>query len=363
MEKTKIQKQNVKVYDVVRIVATLLVVIGHGSILTLGLQNGSLSPYPEFAVSLLPRVAEAIKRIIYCFHMPLFVCLSGAMFGLSTKSKNITWIKKRARRLLLPYILVAVLILIPVRILVGYYGQNWNLSHILFRDVLLSYDVNYLWFLLMLFSLDVIFAAFHRNKFLDNRAVQGLTLVFLLGISAAQFKLGTLPLQLHKILENMFWFYLGILIERNRNKWEKEELGHVIAKIAGFILFVIVYFSLESALNNNAYADFRKYIVPVKMLVYYIMEFLGVLSMFLICLGIARKNMLRNSKIKAYSFDIYLYHVPIMMIIKRLIYLIVPTTAMNNVLYLVLLVFNIMAGIYGSIFISILIRKLTVRSK
>lgn len=358
MDKSKIQRRNIEVYDLIRIVATLLVVVGHGGILAWGLKSGVISPYSEFeASSLVAYIAATVKKIIYCFHMPLFVCLSGAIFGISNKPKNIKWIKKRAWRLLMPYFFVASFILIPVRIFVGYYDHSFNLLHILFRDVFLSYDVNYLWFLPMLFSLDLIFCVIQRVEILDKKTSQLGLLLLLLGISAGQFKIGVLPFQLHKTLEYMFWFYLGILMERNRNKWENVKLRHAIGLVVGFFVSALIYFQLEAVLNDGAIEHYRVFIVPVKMLIYYVMEFLGVVSTFLISARIGKGKAFEKCRIEIYSFDIYLLHVPIMMVVRKIIYVLIPSSAMSNVLYLFLLVLNIAIGVWGSILISIFARK------
>lgn len=124
-QQTLAKREYVDAYQTIRIIATILVVVGHCSTLALPLTNGELDSY---ANSLwVKAVFKELSRTIYSFHMPLFMMLSGATFALTFHDGCGTpWLMKRAKRLLLPYLVCAVALVLPVRVMQGYYGQDAN---------------------------------------------------------------------------------------------------------------------------------------------------------------------------------------------------------------------------------------------
>ena len=109
--------------------------------------------------------------------------------------------------------------LIPQRYLTEYY-QNQPIRVAILQDVLLAYDVNYLWYLLMLFEVSVIF--FFVTRIISNatRSINFVFCVFFL-VSFISFSLPSLPFQINKVLEFSFWFLVGIIIEKKRNEFER----------------------------------------------------------------------------------------------------------------------------------------------
>ena len=87
--------------DIAKGIGILLVVLGHSfPDANSGIQNG---------------VAQGIFSWIYSFHMALFMSMAGALFytkwnGITSKKDAVDEIKKRAKRLLIPYLFFSVLI-------------------------------------------------------------------------------------------------------------------------------------------------------------------------------------------------------------------------------------------------------------
>ena len=78
------EKENeyVLLYDRIRILATLLVLIGHFT--SLSMNEDHLFDALSMQGNLwMPTVLEFVRQFIYAFHMPLFVMLSGALFARS----------------------------------------------------------------------------------------------------------------------------------------------------------------------------------------------------------------------------------------------------------------------------------------
>ena len=78
----------VLIYDWVRLIATILVIIGHSTYYYIMTQYGGCD-YTAFTLPKLSnfyRMAEYMVSIIYLFHMPLYMALSGALY----RRKNLT---------------------------------------------------------------------------------------------------------------------------------------------------------------------------------------------------------------------------------------------------------------------------------
>ena len=143
-------------YNVIRVIATLLVVLGHCDFLMSHGFNigGAISPnlgsYTIFN--------ETIRQWIYSFHMPLFMILSGTLFFIVKDKYSLqTYIFNRVKRLLKPYLLCSVLYAFPIRYLCGYFGED-SLFKAFLKSVILVATPGHLWFLWVLFIVSIITA-------------------------------------------------------------------------------------------------------------------------------------------------------------------------------------------------------------
>lgn len=75
-------------YDVLRVLVTLLVVIGHSTYYCISTPYGgcdyTLLTLPN--LSLFGRLTAYLTRLIYLFHMPLYMALSGALYRLKNST-------------------------------------------------------------------------------------------------------------------------------------------------------------------------------------------------------------------------------------------------------------------------------------
>ncbi len=124
----------------------------------------------HFTPSYMPELGHLLKDSVYLFHMPLFMCLAGFLFGHSLESRPISFIPfigKKARRLMLPYFFLSFCIA----------GLNFVLQHFIpvKRPVDFSYlcelfyqdvggSATFLWFLYTLFLIFTVSAVCVRSK-------------------------------------------------------------------------------------------------------------------------------------------------------------------------------------------------------
>ena len=108
------KKHNYK-YDVIRIVLTVLVVIGHANYYNAGNAYGGIYIADQMSAAGIADTAfhgfaEQIKQLIYTFHMPAFFALSGTLFYSQLKNgrfNSVTEVvKNKISRLVVPFVFV-----------------------------------------------------------------------------------------------------------------------------------------------------------------------------------------------------------------------------------------------------------------
>lgn len=130
----------------IQIVATYLVILGHS--------------YPF--ITPVPLWLQQAQVFIYCFHMPLFVWVSGYLLVYSQQSlRNSpkTFIKKRALKLLTPYLILSLVALIPKFLLQSYLNDSVVLDPLSLVRTFLCPRENvwgHFWFLPMIFILGIV---------------------------------------------------------------------------------------------------------------------------------------------------------------------------------------------------------------
>ena len=354
-------------YDRLRVLLTFLVVLGHCT--ALGIQKGGFSedyvnPYINQNL-LIPIITEAVRKIIYSFHMPAFVALSGSVFVFSLKHSNFgVYVGNRAKRLLIPYLLTGILLWIPVRVIIGAYDQCvsiWDFfCQALIHDLILTKNINYLWFCVMLFEVNII--AYFIYKMKVKRKVE---IVLLLGLVVVAVLSNIVPLDLpFQIMETfscLAWFYMGMLIEKYR-----EELLHKITIIHIFVL--IVLFVIITFLRFFVELDIIKIVFLSGSILKLFDKGLALLLIIIgICMmyGICFKTKLFKicEKWASPSFDIYLFAVPFSNLWVWLVWKLIAAEKMNNVIYLATLVLKVIIGIIGALMIYWIKRYITMKTR
>ena len=223
--------------------------------------------------------------------MPLFICVSGAIFSFCINNKKKysdfrLFIIKKWKRLMVPYFLVGIFYVMPVMCTLKI--TNLNPINYMKENIILSKDARHLWFLWTLFFIFIIFRMFYHRYEKSNRLFIGVLLFF---ISFFSDKLPNI-FQLQGISYYLFFFCIGYEFDRNKKKIDEFLGNRKWIVILGwiFISFVVLY-TYNRALNL-------------------ITAVIGMLCLYQ-CIRITKKYIIQ---IKIYkwierdSFGIYLFH-------------------------------------------------------
>ena len=153
------------VYDWLRLIGTVLVVVGHSSYISMHTKLGGVDYVLPGDVnpvyySLFFRLFRMSSGWVYGFHMPLFFMLSGAVLALNGERDFDSFAASKVRRLAVSYFACGIFFMLPVKYLGNFYSAE-NFAEAV-RSFLNGGESGHLWFLAALFWCMVIFSGLRR---------------------------------------------------------------------------------------------------------------------------------------------------------------------------------------------------------
>ena len=338
---------HVVAYDVVRAFAMLLVVFGHSSYYSIVTPFGGVDYMGQLlaAGGMNPMVHDRLDYVIggiYMFHMRVFFALSGAVFYLRLRQGAycglVPFLGKKARRLLVPFVLVATCYAIPLKAVSGY----WTNDPHVWRDIVLGQYLllgnSHLWFLAVMFGAFVILGSCvlgspQLRAWLlaphSRRAEAGVLLVLLV-LLLADGTIGHLAQdRIHMNGGRWLWFEslawiacavgwgglwmaIGIMMERLRQRFASGRLPMAV--------LAVIVFALLAALCSGYVHEMRAILPPGKFPVFLDearrlgLAVLGVAFCFALGALLSRTRVAGARWVQALSRDsmgIYLYSDPL----------------------------------------------------
>lgn len=286
-------KLNLMEFSYLRAIGIFLVVLGHSF------------PYID-DINL--NFYKYIHSLIYSFHMPLFIIISGffayKILNINSLNKYKEFILSKFKKLIVPYFTIS-LLTIPIKFLLN----NFSERSIVLSDVLIDivfYPWNnpiiFFWFIYVLFII-----------FVFSPLVVKLNKYFVLTIFLI---LSILPIKnieilgISTILKYSIFFFIGVYIRdyyiKNRNKLLNFKLNNF-----NFILLILLP-SIVFILNINLYLNTKNILSSIILNSFQLLKsLLGIYISFIISIFIYNfryKSKLCNilEMISYYSFDIYL---------------------------------------------------------
>lgn len=150
-----------------------------------------------------------LTSVCLWFHMPLFIFLSGGVYGfLSNTGKygdKVKFIKNKLQRLLLPYVCFATLFMLTT--------NSWS-----WETLFKGPGFTHLWFLLMLFWCFVVICLLREIKKVVQWSKIGDVFILFISYMGISFP-NLLPrfLGVNSFIGWFFWFYLGYVVYLHRN--------------------------------------------------------------------------------------------------------------------------------------------------
>lgn len=287
------QTKRIEWLDCAKGIAIMLVVLGHA--VTTSIRTDSL-------------IAQNIYNWVYYIHMPLFMTLSGISYQLAQSHyQNETignFIKKKAKRLLVPYVVYVSVVYIIFSIAnmlpkIGHMMQNAGYGLLSFKQffsgMLLgdNFYCIHMWYIYVLFILSVL--TFLLKKYLPKFA-DIILFVFVVAVYIIQCQTGFPQV---KSFSNMFcfaiWYFLGL-------KLPISKLNNCIG-YGSFLIGITVY--LLTYFNVFSYANLQGWFV----IDFFVKGCIILGIIFLISMFCTYKNKLLQY-LGNHSMEIYLFHQP-----------------------------------------------------
>lgn len=320
-------------YDLLKVFATLLVVIGHVTI------RYNDTSYPGLDTSL----PVMVTQIIYLFHMPLFMALSGAIFDLGKQSGKYVsftpFVLNKTKRLLVPYILVGTCFLVPSMYFFNSNGTNNIIFY--YKNLLWGTDCRHLWYLLALFEIFILHYTLTRYLKITNNLTLLLCSIIIATLYSryCQFDLYSFNMAIRYYP----YFIIGTLATNCENIPKRKIYYFVYIAVTVILAYAI-------KISHNTVADiFLSILLPMPIIGFLLLFSKTLIQRF----DINRKwfGCLLN-----YSFPIYLFHIPAIYLYDKIIPFIslaisIPATIIAAIL-ISFVITKIIRGLHGQFFIG-----------
>lgn len=249
-----------------------------------------------------------IHSLIYSFHMPLFILISG-IFAYKTLSINSmkeykSFIIGKFKRLMIPYFVISMLT-IPIKLVLNKFSERPIILSEIIKDIILypwNNPIIFFWFIYVLFLIFLFTPIVVRlNKYLV------LGIFFLLSISPIP---NIEILGISTIFKYSIFFFIGLYMYPIYIN-SRDRLLHIKCDPIKFILIVMIPMILFF-MNLNIFTYSPNYISLCIINTFSLLKsLLGIYVCFIICLFIYKLKEIKwisyiFNGLSKYSFDIYL---------------------------------------------------------
>lgn len=241
----------IKTISTMKTMMMILVVIYHCA--ALWMPVGWFNQAPKIRSDILGMLAEWLNYI----HIYSFTFASGWLFYYSyierKNTKNFTPIlKKRFKRLIIPYIIVSIIWLLPFEIV--YFHPT---AGTLINKFVLGTSPRQLWFLLMLFNVNLLFVvakSFLNRLKIGVHFIAGSAFLYIIGIGASLLIRIGIPnfFQILTAVRYLLFFYLGYCFRKYGSKL-LSKMNVCLSAFANIVLFSVLQFIKYNYIEIGAY--------------------------------------------------------------------------------------------------------------
>lgn len=250
--------------------------------------------------SLVHRAISVLSGWIYSFHMPLFIALSGTIYGIQ-KDKGMyqefkPFVANKAKRLLIPLVIVWWVYRFPIMHYTGFYSGVSG-GRLMFQ--MLAPNCVYLWYLEALFLIFIIIYFLDKVK---NKMVETVIVAVFYLIGLVVYRKFSAYHFLGDPLYYLLWFYIGMHAEKHV-AWldEKRLLNKIDVWIILLVQIGLFLLTRKVEISKIISIGLQNVVLPLLMLiiVYYWVNHYTI------------RNTGRVHKMSSYCMGIYLYAEPL----------------------------------------------------
>lgn len=356
-------KGRVYEYDIMRVILTILVVIGHAAYLNMpfgfgGVDYTSSSSLGNCLSTNWYAKLYKIVGIVYFFHMPAFFFVSGAVFNIGMNNGKYSNLEKlvenKSKRLLFSAITAGVFWMVPLKFFGNGYSSAKVLPYAFFKGIYLGQGTGHLWYLFTLFWIFLI-SYICLKYFIKENWLSLLSSIFIIGTfyNVIDF---SLPGG-NNLLYYLQFFLVGYCFEKNRANCLVTYKKLTILGILAVIVAGVSYHFTSTVVTTGMF--FLDWLKTLGIVAYTIV-------LFCLCHLLGDKVHFTNCRfykvLEKHDFNIYLLHDPlnyaIMAVFAKILkgadYSIVNWTKVS----IGLSFFRIIANIVICIIISVCIHKM-----
>lgn len=310
MESSK--SQRVQWIDALKVLTMLLVIMGHCTYYTINTKFGGIDYPPQNEVSLFYKLLTFVTTVIYTFHMPLFMAVSGACFSWSIgRYPNVKLlIRNKVHRLLVPFVLVTTFVSVPLKYISGYYDNSEFVLCDIFYGQYLLMGNSHLWFIVSLFYIFIIFYYVEKLNIRHKWVYWGVmfTLPLLRIILWNFFEIPGGLLGFSGMLEYLLFFSIGFSSFKYLDSLPPSTMGYQIISWIAFLGVIMLTIQLSKCIESQVLTQILLY--PL----YFLKAIWGCINMVCIAKSICKCKWLLQTKIyqyfKKYTYELYLYSDP-----------------------------------------------------
>ena len=346
-------KKTIQEYNILKFIAIILVVLSHSTYYKITSNYGGID-YQSLIDNNFPLLLykgfDKIREVLYYFHMPMFMALSGSFYYIQVKNNK--WIainvllKNKMKRLLFPFIIFSVLYTLPLKYLSNYF-VDISFSRAFIGQIFLLGN-SHLWYLYALFVIFLI--AYYILKKEVN--IFNYLIVYVIHVISflVKFTLISAPLQF------LLWFSLGFLFESKRVEWNKKLL-----KYKSTTFFIGVLFIILVLIYNIIKGDFRlisKFLLDIIALT-------GSIFVYNIAYLLSKFSKLEDNKfyklVVVNGLGIYIFSDTLNYLILYIIYTISGDFMISSVGIVTLVIIRFVVTLLGGLLLTIIFKKIFTR--
>ena len=255
--------QKFKELDIAKGIAIMAVVLGHA--------------FPDADFGIENQIANFIHSFAYGFHMPVFFFIAGLLSAKHKDDQAYPYIKKRAKKLLIPYFALSLVGLVLKQVFASEANHAFSLSDSLMIPLGQS-PMGGMWYLWSLFVMSLIFILFVR--FIDDDWT-----VLLLGVCCHLIWMQKETYFMHNVMNFIVYFMLGVACKQMYQKLRN--LDHSIILCASLptyyvairyevpelikgMIGIVMVLSLSNLIENELIEDFGKRSYGIYLMSYFI---------------------------------------------------------------------------------------------